>query len=504
MQKAVIYSRVSSDEQKKEGFSIEAQEDLMKKYAQKNGLEIVKIFSESQSAKDTGRKEFNAMISFIRKNKSVEHMIFEKNDRAIRNEFDSATLIELATKTELKIHLVKDDMILHKKSKPYEFFIFTLNTAISALMPRNLSNEVVKGMQKKADKGYYPTKAPVGYINVRINGRSNIEIDPKKAPFVRKVFELYATGNYSYRALAEEMTRQGFSISRSVKCNKTNVEIILKNPVYMGDFIWKGKRYYNAHHEKIVSPEIFYTVQYQIKTKCTTKANTRNFLFSNIIKCEVCGCSMVGELKKGKYIYYHCTGNRGGECRRKYINQEAIEKEFLDILKGLYVPKDYMPAVLDAVKNEVEKEKEYNNNKIKEVDKKITTLKSRLDKLFIMRIDGEISEEMFNEKNSAWQGKLNYLLANYTATQKNSVQIFEYAKKILELCEKAYSLYLSSDDENKRKIIKTLCSNFLYDGSNLVIELKSTFKHLFKSADFGKTGPSWTRTRDLTLIRGAL
>ena len=71
MQKAVIYSRVSSDEQKKEGFSLEAQEDLMCKYAKEKGFEIVQVFSESQSAKEAGRKEFNAMISFVKKNKSV-------------------------------------------------------------------------------------------------------------------------------------------------------------------------------------------------------------------------------------------------------------------------------------------------------------------------------------------------------------------------------------------------------------------------------------------------
>lgn len=503
MQKAVIYSRVSSDEQKKEGFSIEAQEDLMRKYAREKGFEVVKVFSESQSAKEIGRKEFNSMVSFVRKNKTVEHMIFEKNDRAIRNEFDSATLIELATKTELKIHLVKDDMILHKKSKPYEFFIFTLNTAISALMPRNLSNEVAKGMQKKADNGFYPTKAPVGYMNVRINGRSNIQIDPEKAPYIKKMFELYASG-HSFAAIAEIVSNQGFMLGKTTKCYKSNIEIILKNPVYMGDFIWNGKRYYNAHHEKIVTPELFYAVQHVIKGKTTTKSNTRSFLFSNLMKCSVCGCSIVGELKKGKYIYYHCTGNRGGDCKRKYINQDTIEKEFLEVLKELYVPKEYMPAVLNAVKNEVEKEKEYNNNKIKQIDRQIATLKSRLDKLFVMRIDGEIPEETFKEKNSIWQEELDYLLANYTAAQKNSAQIFEYVKKILELCEKAYSLYLSGDEENKRKIIKTLCSNFLYDGSNLVIELKSTFKHLFKSASFKNGGPSWTRTRDLTLIRGAL
>lgn len=489
MKKAVIYSRVSSDEQKKEGFSIEAQDDLMRKYCKEKGFEIVKSFSESESAKDEGRPQFDAMVAFVRKNKSITHLIFEKNDRAIRNEFDSATLIRLATKESKHIHLVKDNMVLFKDAHPMVFFMFTLNTGISAMMPRNLSNEVLKGMQKKADSGHFPQRAPIGYNNIRINGRSIIEIDKDKAPFIKKIFELYSTGNYSYKTLAEEITKQGFTVSKTVKCTKKTIENIINNPFYMGEFDWKGKRYRNAKHKPIITHELFYIVQSQIKNKTLTdRTNKRNFLFTGVIKCAKCGCAVVGEIKKNKYIYYHCTGRHGGDCIRNYIKEETIEKEFLDVLKKINVPPEYMPFVLSTVKSEVQSEKDYNENKIKQVDKQINVLKSRLDKLFSMRLDGEISEELYREKSKNWQSELDELLANYSVSQKNSIEIYDHARKVLELCEKAYSFYLGANHEKRRTIIKTLCSNFYLDGLNLSIELKSIFKHLY---DFAQNKENW-------------
>lgn len=142
----------------------------------------------------------------------------------------------------------------------------------------------------------------VGYKTVRPknNGskRAILVIDPEKAPFIRRIFELYATGQYSYVTLAAKMREENFNISPMVKCGRSNIEDILNNPVYMGDFIYKGKRFYNAKHEAIITPELYYLCQRVIKSKTSTKNNRKNFLFSHIIKCSTCGCTHVGEIKK--------------------------------------------------------------------------------------------------------------------------------------------------------------------------------------------------------------
>ena len=151
-------------------------------------------------------------------------------------------------------------MVLSEFSRPQDFLIFEINNGFSNLYSRNLSLEVSSKMREKAEQGYYPSHAMVGYRTERIKKRSYLIVDETKAPFIRDVFNLYATGNYSYMSLAAEMRKRGFMISKCVKCGKSNIEDILNNPVYMGEFIWNGKRYIGKH-EPIISPELYYLCQ---------------------------------------------------------------------------------------------------------------------------------------------------------------------------------------------------------------------------------------------------
>ena len=106
---AVIYTRVSSDGQRAAGFSLEAQLDFLQEYAKKQKLEVIKVFTESMSAKDAGRIEFNKMLDFAKKRKC--HVLFEKNDRHLRNETDEATIIDLSVRQGLvTFHFVKDNI----------------------------------------------------------------------------------------------------------------------------------------------------------------------------------------------------------------------------------------------------------------------------------------------------------------------------------------------------------------------------------------------------------
>ena len=168
------------------------------------------------------------------------------------------------------IHLVQDNLILSPKSKPQDFLIFEIGNCFSNMYSRNLSIEVSSKMREKAEQGYYSSRAMVGYKTERIAKRSYLKIDDEKAPFVKDVFELYATGQYSYESLAAEMRRRKFMISNCVECGKSNIEDILNNPVYMGDFMWDGIRYYNGKHEPIVSRELYNFCQRIIKEKTST------------------------------------------------------------------------------------------------------------------------------------------------------------------------------------------------------------------------------------------
>lgn len=88
MNKAVIYCRVSSKDQEIEGYSIPAQLKLLKEYARNKNFTVVEVFTEAETAKKAGRKEFNKMLAFLERNKDVKHILVEKTDRLVRNFYD--------------------------------------------------------------------------------------------------------------------------------------------------------------------------------------------------------------------------------------------------------------------------------------------------------------------------------------------------------------------------------------------------------------------------------
>lgn len=482
----VIYNRTSSDEQRQEGYSIEYQESSNRTYAVGKGFIINKVYNCSESAKEPGRKVFNEMLDYVKKNKNIKHIIFKKSDRSCRNEVDAANIIHLALKTDLNFHFVEDGMILNRDSKPFEFTIFNMNCSMASMYPRNLSIDVKNGYKQKAAEGHYPQKAVYGYKGEKVGKKSYLKIDETKAPLIKRAFNLYATGLYSYKTLAKKLREEGFVKSPTQPVLKSTVEHILNNPIYMGDFIFKGEYFENAKHEAIVSRELFRQVQNIINKNNKPKQYKHNFLFTGLIKCEHCGCAYVGEhkIKKFKngtqkeYTYYRCTGNKGGKCAetKKYTNENKIEAEFIDILKRLVIPDEYCTKVREAVRFELEDAHACNMERIAQIEKEIKTLRERLKKLLIMRTQDEIDALTYKDQRQEWQERLQELTEIHEELSKNSDDILNTSEIMLELTQNLAEWYIGQNTDKKREIINIVCSNLSCDEQNTHYELRSVFK----------------------------
>jgi site-specific DNA recombinase len=210
MKKAIILCRVSSKEQEETGYSLEAQEKLLKEYSLKKKLDIIKIFkiSESASGKQT-RKLFHEMFSYTNKNKVVS-ICCEKIDRLTRNLKDADVVNEwIQVDGEREVHFVKENFVLNKNTKAHENFVWDMKVAIARFYTNNLSEEVKKGQKEKLAQGWLPTKPPLGYKTTGEKGHKTHYIDQEKAPFIKKMFELYSSGNYSTKALTAVMFTEG-------------------------------------------------------------------------------------------------------------------------------------------------------------------------------------------------------------------------------------------------------------------------------------------------------
>ena len=156
---AVIYARVSSREQEQEGYSIQAQQRLLRTYAAKNGFEVVREFIDIETAKTTGRKEFGEMVKFIGKSLNCRTILVEKTDRLYRNFEDQIRLEKL----DIEIHFAKTGTIVSKNAKAQTKFMHGIEVVSAKYYSDNLREEVIKGMREKAEQGIYPGRAPFGY-----------------------------------------------------------------------------------------------------------------------------------------------------------------------------------------------------------------------------------------------------------------------------------------------------------------------------------------------------
>jgi site-specific DNA recombinase len=162
VRKAVIYARVSSKEQEKEGFSIPAQLKLLKDYAASQGFAVAKEYVDVETAKQTGRAAFGEMVGYLKEHPAIRVMLVEKTDRLYRNLKDWVTVDEL----EVEIHFPKEGVVLSRDSRSSEKFMHGIKVLMAKNYIDNLSEEARKGMQEKAEQGIWPTVAPLGYRNV--------------------------------------------------------------------------------------------------------------------------------------------------------------------------------------------------------------------------------------------------------------------------------------------------------------------------------------------------
>jgi DNA invertase Pin-like site-specific DNA recombinase len=337
---AVIYARVSSKEQEKEGFSIPAQLKLLKEYAAANGFAVAQEYVDVETAKQAGRTAFGEMVAFLKANRAVRAMLVEKTDRLYRNLKDWVTVDEL----DVEMHFAKESVVLSRESRSSEKFMHGIKVLMAKNYIDNLSEETRKGMTEKAAQGLWPSNAPLGYRNVTgADGRKTIVPDEASAPIIRKMFEWYAWGDLSTQEVTKKARAAGLMFRKTgARIPKSTVATILRNRIYTGRFDWDGKTY-QGRYEAIVPTDLWERVQDVMDGRNArgAKKGRRDFAFSGLIACHACGCAVVGEIKKERYVYYHCTGyadkcqGKPVDCRRKYVREEVLESQFAELLGRL-------------------------------------------------------------------------------------------------------------------------------------------------------------------------
>ncbi len=497
--KAVIYARVSSKEQEL-GYSIAAQQDLLRRYGSELKLAIEE-FSDVETAKTVGRPGFNAMLSYLSKHRECRVVLVEKTDRLYRNLKDHVTLAE----ADLEIHFVKENFILTKDSRSSEKFMHGLNVLMAKNYIDNLSEEVKKGVRTKAGRGLWPSYAPLGYLNtIRADGKRIIAPDPVLGPIVTKIFEWFASGEYSLRTLAQKAYGEGFRFRKSRnKIPLTTLQKILRKRIYTGDFNYGGA-IYQGSHEPLVTREVWNRVQEILDGRHANKHRkvTHDFVYSGRVKCGHCGCSMVGEVKKGRYVYYHCTGYRG-KCPEPYTREEILERQIADVLRDLVVP----PAVLAWMQSELvvsdRTEEAARAQTARRQQMELERLQARMDVLYDDRLDGRIDAATYDKKAGEIREQQEQIRQKIRTIEAMTLPSASEADDLMMLTSKAADLYVAQTGAEQRKLLHLVLKEASWKGGELRMLLREPFQELRLSnsgsdrncKEFGPSGPDFDNWR---------
>jgi site-specific DNA recombinase len=471
---AVLYARVSSKEQEKEGFSIQAQQNLLREYAEKNGIKILKEFVDVETAKTSGRTEFGDMIKFLVESPEISAILTEKTDRLHRNMKDYSLLEDLGR----ELHFVKEGSIISKDSRSSEKFVYGIKSLMAKNYCDNLSEETKKGQRQKALEGIWPSNAPLGYINVLLpSGKRGIAPDPERAELVRLCFERYATGNCSLKELAKWARSAGFTFRGSGRpITKATMHDILQNRIYMGDFDWDGERY-TGTHSPLVSPELWDKVQSVLhsRSKQRYRVVKNDLAFASLIRCAHCGCAMVGEIKKGRYIYYHCARNKS-ECAAKYVREEVIESAFAEAIGQITIPIEFVDWAVAAIRNSSEEEQRFHREAAARLERDLLRIEKELEVIYGDRVCGRISPEMY-DRNAAQinqeQARLRRCISEHRSSAPKSYGT--ESAQLLELAGSAQKLFEMQPPSEKRKLLKVVVSNSTWKDGQLRVEYRQPF-----------------------------
>ncbi|AXP79715.1 hypothetical protein CJ739_618 [Mariniflexile rhizosphaerae] len=346
MKTTYLYVRVSTDEQKRKGYSLPEQEDRLLKYCKENNIEVKGIYREDFSAKNFNRPEWKKLMEAIKSNssKNDKSILFIKWDRFSRNIEYAYEMIGMLRKYRTTAMAI---------DQPIDFSVpeSTVMLAVYLSIPEAENNRralnTANGIRRAKQMGRYPNRAPLGFINLTtVDGKKIIAPKQPEAGIIRRVFNLLAKNTYTI----EEIRQIAYDMG--LKCSRSHFFRIIRNSIYCGLIPIKlnseEQEMIKGTHEPLISEALFYEVQGVItaKRKITSKKDhlKATFFLRGLLVCPICDRRLSGSFSKGttkRYPYYHCLGRCKtrinalflNDCYQRKLQQLVISNGAVDLFK---------------------------------------------------------------------------------------------------------------------------------------------------------------------------
>lgn len=467
--KALLIARVSTEDQRD---ALPAQVHRLKDYAERRGFSY-ELIEYQESAYKGNRDEFRGIITRIQSSKELVAVVFDKIDRYTRDSTAEEVRIlqNLYRAGEIELHFPSDNLIIHRDSPATDIMRLGLGVVLAQYYSDAISDNVKRRLEQKLRDGEWIGQAPVGYKNVtRPDGKKWVEIDPATADVVKAAYEWYASGNYSLKLVRSKILAEfGYDVGTS------QLDLILKNPFYKGVMLVKGKLYPH-NYERIITESIFDQAKrvregYHIKPVIYAGLP---YPYRGLIRCAECDCRITFEKKKGLYVYGHCTQWKG-KHGAAYVSEKSFTEQFQGMFESFAIPDDDLVAVSESFKADFEGDRRNKWAKLSQLEAEIGKYEKRSERVYEDYADEVISKELYLRKDSEYKKSIKALKRQMKNIELGSDEEITSVNRLLDLSNRAPTVFKDANPEEKRSLINYVISNLLLEGDLLRWKLKKPF-----------------------------
>jgi site-specific DNA recombinase len=456
--KAILYIRVSTDEQN-DGYSPADQKERLVKYCEQNNIDIVNIYHEDESGKTFNRPEWFKIISYLKKNRGViDVMLFIKWDRFSRNIAEAYIAIK-------QLHILGVEPQAIEQPLNFEIPEQKLMLAIYLAAPE-VDNDrralnIFHGSRRAKKEGRWLGGCLRGYKNARDEHNKPVVIpeNGKMETFVKESFELFATGNYNMEELRRIMNKRGFKISRN------SFWMMLRNKGYLGKVMLKAykdepEQWVQGLHQPLIDEKTFYDVQDILsgrKRKMAPKYITQRdeFPLRGFLKCPRCNSHLTGSPSKSrsgaKHYYYHCK--KGCKERQR---AETINGSFAELMASFKLNAQTAELYKTVLKKLLQGNNESNKQELTNVLRDKEKQSQRLKNARELMLDGEISTTDYKQMKGDIEESLTRLSIEENSLRHNAIDYTPQINFSVNFLCNIDSYYHLATIEGKQRIIGSI------------------------------------------------
>lgn len=447
---AVVYTRVSSKEQADTNLSLDIQRRIIDEYALRSNIKVEAYFGGTyESAKTDGRKEFQRMLDFIKKNKGkVSHILVYMLDRFSRTGGGAIKLAqELREKYGVQVYAVTQPS---DTSNPSGVLQQSIQFIFSQYDNELRKQRSIAGMKEKFKRGIWVAKPPIGYDVIKINGTRTIEVNSvgKK---IKKAF-VWKSEGMKNEAILEKLRSMGVSL------NKQHLTKLLKNPFYCGMLchnMLEGQ-IVESTHEKLISKELFLKVNeihqsnegYGVPHKKQQDAVPLKVF----IRCSDCNEPFTGYVVKAKGLWYYKCRTKGCKCNKSAKTMHEMFIELLDSYKVADALKAPLYIKMESKWKEINKEsfelEQSYKKQLAEVNGKIENIE---ESYYVTKDMNKETYDKFYGRFNSEQQVINKQLSQLSSGISNPKATLQGA---IGLCIGLATEWVSSDIDRKEKLQK--------------------------------------------------